>query len=312
MAMEFAAGSTALSFSTAAELALALERALDEGRGYGDPIVRVGFDDSEPAWRFLDRVIAERSDWLPAVGLALQHAAWRGDGFTRQALVEFLASVRRSVALLPWTEPLAGVLGAVQGRRAGLFWGRDLADLTLRAVVDAHLAWRAEVDAPAWQLPLAGWRSTRKDLFALASPADLDAAAERARRGAFTPTEWGDSPIAWLHLAAVARPWVDDWGVGWVRRALNGDADLRTLAFEWLLDGRDLWRHLAVLDGLRARPPAWWNLSVHDRPAGWKRGLRLARTDQVTLGVLVGRLVARGRAQADTPPVCDLAPIAFS
>jgi hypothetical protein len=312
MPIEAQAGSTALTFSTAGELAVALDRALDEGRGYGDPIVRVGFDDSEPAWRFLDGVIATRSDWLPAIGAAVQHAVWRGDAFARQALVDFLASARRSVSLLPWTAPLAEVLAGARGRHARLTWGCDLADLTLGAVVAAHRSWRSEVDDPAWRLPLAGWRSTGRDLFELRAPADLDAAVARARRGAFVATEWGDSPAAWLHLAVLARPWVDDWTVGWVARALDGDADLRALALEWLLDGRDLWRHLPALERLRAAPPPWWGSSAHDRPAAWKRGLRLPRSDRVSQGVVAARLIARARAQAATSPVVDLPPIAFA
>jgi hypothetical protein len=74
-------------------LASALEHSLEEGRSYGYPVVRVGFDDSEPAWMWLDQLLRERSDWQNGLALAIEQVVGRGDGFVRTAFVDFLANV---------------------------------------------------------------------------------------------------------------------------------------------------------------------------------------------------------------------------
>ncbi len=307
MPIEVRAGSTALRFSGAAELSAALLASLQEGRGYGDPVVRVGWDDGEPAWTWLGGLLATRSDWSPVVGRALQHAVDGGDDVVRGAFVDAMASVRPMVALLPWTAPLCATLGPIEGRHGKLPWNESPSRPRLDLVLQAQQKWLEEQRAPEARIALEGWSGPAASFFPLRDAADLHAALGRAaRRGRFVPGEWGDGPAAWLHLAVLVQPWVDEALVKWVAQAVDGSDGERLLAMEWLLDERDLWRYIGLIEALLAKPRPWMSFVCSRKASGWSRPLRVPADGPATLGLLLAKLLTRAREQAGSPPIDDL------
>ncbi len=304
--IELRAGTTPLAFASARELLSALDTSLEEGRGYGDPIVRFGHDDSEPAWLWLDRLLAQRSDWRDCVAVALQHAVVDGDALVRQAFADVLASSRQLAVLEPWDWPLVDLLGPLTVRHAELAWGLG-ARPPLQAVLAGQQAWLAQIRMADFLVPTEGAMGPKASHLPLRTAADLQTLLQRsAERGKFVETPWGNGPLAWLHLAVLARPWVQAELPLCLERALTGPDALRRVALDWLLDGRDLWRYVQLLDDLVAHHPTWWDEPAAAKPAGWQRPIRVAPQQARTLGHVVAFLRAQAHAQLATPPVLDL------
>ncbi|MBI5607266.1 MAG: hypothetical protein HY902_00130, partial [Deltaproteobacteria bacterium] len=156
-------------------------------------------------------------------------------------------------------------------------------------------------------VPTEGAMGPKASHLPLRNSADLQSLLQRsAERGKFVETPWGNGPMAWLHLAVLARPWLDAELPAWVERALAGSDALRRAALDWLLDGRDLWRYSQLLDHVATHHPGWWDEPAAAKPAGWMRPLRVAPQQARTLGHVVASLRAQAHAQLESPPVLDL------
>jgi hypothetical protein len=116
-------------FSTASELRDSLLASYPDAACFKAPVVGRGRDDTAPAWGWAPDLIRTRSDWWPALGIALQHAVHDGGDLARTAFATLMADFRDVLALLPWTEPLAEALPDVlaPGSRARTPRSWDLA-----------------------------------------------------------------------------------------------------------------------------------------------------------------------------------------
>jgi hypothetical protein len=307
MPIEARAGGTALSFSTAAELSRALLASLAEARRDGESGPRAGWDDVEPAWSWLGGLLSTRSDWHEAAGRALQHAVGGGDAVVKGAFVDAMSGLRSMVALLPWTRPLCATLGPLEGRHGRLPWNETPDKPRLDLVLEAQERWLKEQQAEESRLPLEGPAGPAASFFSLRGEPDLqEALARAARRGRCVKTEWGDGPAAWMHHAVLVQPWVDEALVRWVPLALERSDGERLLALEWLLDGRDLFRHLPLFEALRVKPRPWMTQMARRKAPAWVRPLRVPENGPATLAQLVAELHVTAAAQAASAPVLDL------
>lgn len=302
--MEYKAGSTDLKFDSIPGLASALEHSLEEGRSYGYPVVRVGFDDSEPAWMWLDQLLRERSDWQNGLALAIEQVVGRGDGFVRTAFVDFLANVKRSVALRPLLRRMCSGLDNPAGTRSSFGWGVDADGRPrLEAVLRAQDKWIQEFSDPGYALLLEGTHGPNISCLPLRNPDELRALVLRSiARGRFNQTEWGNGPLAWLHLAVLIRPWVDNELPALAASLFKGSAGERAGAIDWLLDGRDLWRYCDQLSLLCESKPRWLEAPATEKPPGWQRAIRVPRQPPLTTGQVLGILLGRAKSQRDSPP----------
>jgi hypothetical protein len=206
-AIELRAGTTPLLFSSASGLRDAMLEALIEGRVYGRAIVRVGHDASEPAWSFLDRLLAQRSDWAAAVERAVGALIVDPDPFVRSALDGWLGLER-------------GALQLSEAMLAGL--GGPLADRVLQA--------RVELRDPERWAHLEGPLGPRVAALPLRNREELAVALDRAAmRGRDVRHGWGDGPAAFLHQEVAARPWLDDALVEVCEAMLAGSPPERAL-----------------------------------------------------------------------------------
>lgn len=306
------AGARELAFHSASELRDALLLALEEGKEYGQPLVRVGRDDDEPAWLFVGRLLRQRSDWLACAGLALQHAVRSGGPLAQKAFVDLLACDPITVLLLPWTGPLAAELGPLMGTRASTGWGvREGSSAPwLDLVMQEQQRYFALLTDPARTVSPGG--PQRRGEVPLPDAAALESLLRKtARTGRFAPTPWGTGPWAFLHQELLFRSWVPEAVTRLLPALWSGTPAERAAALDFLADGQDLWRWRGPLLGMRDARPDWWTVPVSQKPEGWRRSLRPfapGPTRAETLGDLVSGLGKLAQAQADTPPLADLPP----
>ena len=79
-------------FHTASGLRDALLRSYPDAVNVKAPVVMFidGREwDAYPGWRWIGELLRKRSDWWPALGIAIQHAVTDGDDFARMALADF-------------------------------------------------------------------------------------------------------------------------------------------------------------------------------------------------------------------------------
>lgn len=92
-------------FATPAELPDALLASYPDAAFFG--VRGSAGTGTTPRRGWATELIAQRSDWWPALGIAIQHAAKDGGELAQIALATLLADYRDMFALLPWTAPLA-------------------------------------------------------------------------------------------------------------------------------------------------------------------------------------------------------------
>jgi hypothetical protein len=119
----------------------------------------------------------------------------------------------------------------------------------------------------------------------------------------------GVAAAGWLLPELLFHDWIRDAIVAAVSRLVVGTQPATYAALDWMSDQWDLWRFLPLLDGWRRSPPPFFQAPARSRPAGWRRPIRPAAWSNVkTLGDIALQLLTKARAQANTPPVLDLAP----
>lgn len=312
MATKLSYSRVAPAFSTASELRDALLKSYPEAAYFrGAPVVSIHRgDETEAAWLWVERFMRQRTDWWPAIGIALQHAAHDGGNIARVALADLLERSRDSMVLLEWTKPLAKAWPDVSAQERGAHFGDpDYRLATILAAQEKHLEEMQKAAVSVGGLETDGsWLTvhvkTQQDLDAL-----LATSARVGQRQSFDALAT-DGPWSWLRpellVHAELRPMIV---VACATFSAGSDAELRAV-LDWFTDQHDLWRYVDLLEGWERAHPPWWNEAADTKPPGWKYPVRgwLAHHPK-TLGDIALAVLARARTQAATPPILDLAPI---
>jgi hypothetical protein len=276
-------------FSTIAELRDVLLASYPGAAYLGAPIVLINRDDPVPAWGWLVKLLRTRTDWWPAAGIALQHAARDGGDLARIALADFLASYRESVVLLEWTEPVATMWPDVPAGQSA-----D-PDQRLGTIV-------------ARQRTL--WDVRQDSVIHAATKAAADLEAELASDAKAGRPSGGVGPWSWLVIELLFHPEKQPWiPAACAKLAAGTDAEVRAV-LAWFVEEHDLWRHLNLLEGWHQSPPPWWDEPADKRPRGWRFPFRRWNVPGAkTLGDVALGMLYRARGQTATRPIVDLAPI---
>jgi hypothetical protein len=293
------------SFSTIAELRDALLASYPAAAYYGAPVVGIHRDDTAPAWGWVQRLVQTRTDWWPAVGIALQHAAQDGGDLARIALADLLECYQETVVLLEWTEPIARQWPDVVAGKSGAAFGQP--DYRLATiVVGQRTLWDSQRST---EIGIEGIGPGGKYLHAdVNTAADLEALlATSAKAG---KPSGGEGPWSWLLHELLfhheMQPWVP---AACAKFAAGSDAEVRAM-LDWFAEDHDLWRCLDLLEGWSVSPPPWWNESVDTKPRGWRHPIREGHvTGTKILGEVAIGALSSARGQAGTHPIVDLAPI---
>jgi len=297
-------------FSTAAELRGALLASYPDAAHFNGPVVGINRDDTAPAWGWAIQLIARRSDWWPALGIALQHAVNDGGDLARTAFATLMADFRDVLALLPWTEPLADAFPDARAPGTGTGWG--VPDFRLDQIVRDQKKSLAEIKTGAGEAFLSEHGPGGSDLEGpFANEEDLRALlVKSARAGQFPDGSGG--PWSWLGFELIT-------GDDWLRPALvhavstidTSDQPTLLAMLDWFFEERDLWQFVPLLEDWFAHHPDWWETPASTKPKGWKRTMRTAHWPEIsTLGTIVREALRRARGQVITPPVMDL-PVLF-
>jgi len=296
-------------FSTASELRDSLLASYPAAAFFGAPVVELGGENLVSAWGWVVQLIRMRSDWWPAIGVALQHAVTDGGDLARTAFADLLADFRDSLVLLPWTAPVAASLPDVRARSSGTGWGAP--DLRLESIVRDQTKYIDQVKATAAEAELLGYGNGGKVIAGpLTSETELRALLDQtAQAGQFPDGDKG--PWSWLGFELrTNEAWVRS---AFVQIASSIDAADEPQVFallDWLSEEQDLWRLQPLLAGWDKRPPAWAKTAASHKPKGWKRTIRSSHWPEVqTLGDVVHQALARAETQQAMPPVMDLPPL---
>ena len=302
----FYAGGVNPEFATVSELRDSLLASYPAADFFRAPVVDKGGENLVPAWGWVIKLIRMRSDWWPAIGIALQHAVTDGGELARTAFADLLAEFRDSLVLLPWTADVAAAMPDVRARGSGTGWG--VPDLRLETLVRDQTKYVDHLKATSDEVSLLGYGKRGKLIEGrLTSEADLRALLEEtAKAGQFPDGDKG--PWSWLGFELRTH---EDWlRSAFVRVAATIDAADEPLVFA-LLDGvseeQDLWRLEPLLAGWDANPPAWAKTAANHKPKGWRRTIRSSHWPDVqTLGDVAQSALWRAGGQVATPPVVDL------
>lgn len=294
-------GRLQFEFSTASELCDGLLASFPDAAFANAPYVVVTLDDARPAWSWTVDLIRRRSDWWPALGIALQHAAHDGGDLARTALADLLANHHEAVVLLEWTEPLARRWPDVTATISATSWG--VPDLRLERIIsDQKTFWNLVTKPGPRQVIVDG--GTRLEEYADETSL-RSLLAKTAKAGQFPDGKSG--PWSWLSDELLYRADVRQIAATLTGGFAGGtDQEVRAL-LDWLSDEWDLWRFVDALDEWGATPPIWWGDAAHKKPSGWKHPIRPTYWQGTrTLGDVVQRLRRLAREQAATPAIVDL------
>ena len=294
-------------FATASELRDALLASYPDAAHFGNkPLVRKNRDDTAPAWQWVIDLIAQRTDWWPALGIAIQHAVKDGGDLARRALVDILANFRSSFALLPWTAPLADEWPDVKSDGSHTNWGDP--EYTFAAIIRDQKKFLATMTSDLSEAFLTGYAKGGKDLDApLTTEADLRGLLDKtARAGQFPDGDNG--PWSWWGFQRLFRGELLDRQMLAVVSTFDRADDVNVRALlDWFFEERDLWRFVPLLERWVASHPPWWTAPADTKPAGWKYDIRSAHWPNITdLGSVVVEALRRARRQVATPPILDL------
>lgn len=297
----FQLGTHQVEFGSALQLVSALEASLTQARYFGGPWVTLNREAEAPAWLWLGDVIKQRPQDLATIGRALQWLCLEGPpvaegvaqaqqiAWRRQALVDVCASDTALPLLLPWTEPLAQILGDVVGTRSGTGWGGNPPHL--HQVLADQRRWLAEVhDGSTAILDLDAARPTTADV---SDAEQLQALAAKTAGKSKSPRAlWASGRWGWLAQVTLLQPWSQVEESRVVRQALRGtDLAQTAAALEWLGEQIDPARHCDLLDELAGQMPSWAGTAAAKKPPGWSTPLRVrGAADARSWGDMLQRL----------------------
>lgn len=219
-----------LSFSTASELKAALLSCFvpSEIDFFGRPVAAVpqGRDfDLRPAWGWTKFLLRTRSDWWPALGVAIQHVVKESETYARLALDDMLADdwgeLPYTLAILEFLTPLAE--------------GKD--DSLAKRIADLEVKWDKQEET--------GLRLGDQSAV-IANEADL----ERLLREQPDAWRWG------LHFGTQVHRWLAGALPSVCERVLGDSATDAAIdaALAALKSSQfDLWRYRALFDRLGSR-----------------------------------------------------------
>jgi hypothetical protein len=304
-------------FGTVEELRDALLGSYPDAHYFGGPFVGINRDDVLPAWAWVAQLIRMRSDWWPAVGIAIQHAATDGGELARTAMADLLAGYRDSIALVPWTQQLAQQWPDVKATSSGTGWGAP--DLRLETIIRDRQRFLEHLEAASGEAFLMGYGRAGKAISGpLTNEAELRALLDQtARAGQFPDGDKG--PWSWLGFELLTH---GEWlRAAFFRAVLAIDAADRAAArdsffdqpsvcalLDWFSEERDLWRFEPLLADWYANPPTWAKTAAKTKPKGWRRTIRSSYWPDVeTLGDVARQAFWRAKKQVATAPIIDLA-----
>ncbi len=302
--LRYAVG-VAPEFSTTAELRDSLLASYPDAAAFGKPVVAVDRESTVPAWGWVIELLKKRSDWLPSIGIALQHAARDGGDLARRALFDLMGDFHESVALLPWTAPLARTWSDLSAERTATGFGEP--EFRFDSIARDQERYLAAARTSSIVLLKYGKNG---DLIArepFATEADLQAVLdESARAGEFPGGDKG--PWSWVAFQLLIKgAWMRPAFVHLVTTLDTSITPHLYALLDWFSEESDLWQFVALLDGWIAKPPPWWGKLAETKPKGWKRDLRSAYWPNVkTLGDVVQETRKLAAMQVATPPVDDL------
>lgn len=294
-----------MTASSTSELRDALLKSYPDAAHFGAPVIGINRgDETAAAWTWLLGLIRKRSDWWPAIGISLQHAAQDGGDLARSALADFLESFQHSIVLLEWTEPIAKLWPDARATCRGTSFGEP--DYRLATILAAQRAlWNQSQNETRVAVegigPNGDWIvvdvQVRADLESL-----LATSAKVGKHG-----DRGEGPWYWLLSQLMFRPSLEPMVVGaCAKLAAGSDAEVRAM-LDWFFEEHDLWRYVDLLETWSRTPPAWWNAPTDIVPAGWRFPVRAESAK--TLGDVALRALDRARTQAATRMTIDLPPI---
>jgi hypothetical protein len=298
------------TFSSISQLRDALLGSYPGAAYLGAPVVMINRDDAVAAWGWLRDLLRTRTDWWPAVGIALQHAAQDGGDNARIALADFLESLQESVVLLEWTEPLAKQWPDVKAGVVGTTFGRP--DYRLATIVEAQRAlWNQQQSAPVSVEGL-GPKGSFFDQH-VKTQADLEALLAKSAKAGQHRSVQGSSaegPWTWLLSELLFHHDLQPMVPKACEHFTNGSHAEVCAMLDWFTDEHDLWRYVDLLESWIQTPPAWWKDSAAKKPPGWRNPIRgwHARNGKPLGDIVEGTLYA-AQAQVASAPNADLAPI---
>jgi hypothetical protein len=293
-------------FGTTSELRDALLGSYPDAHYFGGPFVGCNRDDVLPAWGWVVQLVRMRSDWWPAIGIAIQHAATDGGELARTAMADLLAGFRDSIALVPWTEQLAHQWPDVKATSSGTGWGAP--DLRLETISHDRQRFVEHLAAASDEAFLMGYGRAGKAISGpLTNEAELRALLDKsARAGQFPDGDKG--PWSWVGFELLTH---GEWlGAAFLRAVLAIDAANEASVFallDWFSEERDLWRFEPLLADWYAEPPTWAKTAANTKPKGWRRTIRSSHWPDVeTLGDVASQAFWRAKKQVATAPIIDL------
>lgn len=245
-------------------------------------------------------LVHKRSDWWPAIGIALQHAANDGGDLARGALADFLESFQHSIVLLEWTEPMAKLWPDARATERGTSFGEP--DYRLATIIASQRAswelWQTDT-----RLAVEGIGPDGDWLVAdVQTQADLESLLATSAK--VEKYSGGEGPWYWVRSKLMFRPALEPMMVGaCAKLAAGSDVEVRAM-LDWFFEEHDLWRYVDLLEGWSRTPPSWWNEPADIVPPGWRFPIRAEGAK--TLGEVALRALKRARAQAAAKMTIDL------
>jgi hypothetical protein len=292
-------------FATTAQLRDSLLASYPDAAQFGKPVIYLNREEVVPAWGWVIELVKKRSDWLPSIGIALQHATRDGGDFARRALFDLMGDYHESVALLPWTASLARTWPDLTAERTATGFGDP--DYRLDSIVRDQERYLTSAQVNSLVLLDYGKNGEFVVRKPFAAEADLKSVLDvTARAGAFPGGDKG--PWSWVSFQLLIKG-------AWLRPAFvhivnTLDTSITPHLFallDWFSEESDLWQFVTLLDGWIAKPPPWWRKPAGTKPRGWKRDMRSAYWPNVkTLGDVVQETRKLAAMQVATPPVDDL------
>jgi hypothetical protein len=297
----------ARAVSGAADVRDALLDGLVPGDVPGKAWVRVGRDDVEPAWAWLGRLVAARSDWRFVAGLALAHALKAGGDAAWVALCDLFAWDRAAALLRSAIEPLLPGAPDVSGTLARNGMGGGPTPKLADVLRDQAKVIGAATD-PARRVILDEWHGPFVPrLAALGSESEVRALlGETADLGRSWRTSWGAGAWGWLYEEFLFRPGLATALPSHVRAVVADDGERVFTALAWLSVRWDLRLFADVLGEWRDSGAAYLGAPRDHVPRGWRIPPLAVFGDIATCNDAIAVLLEAATHELRTVPVLDL------